>query len=110
MANEAKLDEIMLDLGFPENLTGTRYVREAVRRYRPGMSMTKELYPAIAKACSSTPFRVERCMRHATEIAFERSAWTNAGARYFGSGIGPFTCAPTNGELVARLERLTRED
>lgn len=108
--NEAKLEQIMLELGYPENLLGTQYVRVAVQTYRPGMSMTMELYPAIARACESTPSRVERAIRHATARAFDKAGWSDAPQKYFGNSINPSTGTPRNGELIARLERLTRDD
>lgn len=108
--NEAKLEQILLDLGYPENLLGTQFVRVAVRIFRPGMSITKELYPAIAQACESTPSRVERAIRHATGRAFDRAGWSDAPLEYFGNSINPSTGLPTNGELIARLERVTRDD
>lgn len=108
--NEQKLDEVMLELGYSENLLGTHYVRVAVQTFRPGMSMMKELYPAIAKACESTPSRVERAIRHATARAFDKAGWSDAPRKYFGNSINPSTGTPLNGELIARLERLTRDD
>lgn len=110
MTNEAKLDQIMLELGYPENLIGTRMVRVAVQTFRPGMSVTKELYPAVATACDSTPSRVERAIRHATARAFDKAGWSDASQKYFGNSINPGTGTPQNSELIARLERLTRED
>ena len=110
MINEAKLDEIMVDLGYSENLLGTQYLRMAVKIYRPGMRMTLELYPAVAMANESTPARVERAIRHATSRAFDKAGWSDAPKRYFGNSINPKSGMPQNGELIARLERLCRDD
>lgn len=106
---QSKLDETLLDLGYPAHLSGTEYIRTACRVYRPGQSITRELYPAIAAAHDTTPNRVERAIRHATEIAFCRCDYQTQ-LRYFGASISPDKGKPTNAELIARLERLTRED
>lgn len=110
MVNEEKLDKIMLDLGYSENLRGTQYLRAAVLAFRPRMSMVNELYPAIAAATESTPTAVERAIRHATARAFDRAGWSEAPRKYFGNSIDPSTGMPKNGELIARLERLARDD
>lgn len=109
MINEKKVDEILLDLGYPEHLTGTQMVREAVRYYRPGMSVTKELYPALAAAANSTPGRIERAIRHATASAWERHGYGTE-LKYFGNSLHPERGMPSNSELIARLERLCREN
>lgn len=108
--NMEKLEQIMLELGYSDHLTGTRCLRVAVACYEPGMSITKTLYPAVAQVCDSTPSRVERAIRHATARAFDRGGWSGAGAKYFGNSINPHSGTPTNMELIARLERLTREN
>lgn len=109
MINAEKLDEILLELGYPEHLSGTNALREAVRIYRPGMEITRELYPAVAVAINSTPTRVERAIRHATECAWDRQGY-GADLRYFGNTISPQKGRPTNIELIARLEKLSREN
>lgn len=109
MINEKKVDEMLLELGYPEHLTGTQMLRDAVRYYRPGMSITKELYPALAAAANSTPGRIERAIRHATENAWDRQGYGTA-LKYFGNSISPEKGRPTNIELIARLERLCREN
>lgn len=109
MINAKKLDEILLELGYPEHLSGTNALREALRIYRPGMAITCELYPAVAIATNSTPARVERAIRHATECAWDRQGY-GADVRYFGNTISPEKGRPTNIELIARLEKLCREN
>ena len=76
MINEQKLDKALLDCGLRDNLTGTAMIRIAIHAFRPGMAVTKELYPDIAKAVGSTPSRVERAMRHAIESGFDRCCLT----------------------------------
>lgn len=108
MEKQKKMDEVMLDLGYPEHLLGTRYIRQAVATYRPGQSFTRELYPAIARACDTTPSRVERAMRHATATAFRRCDYQTE-LKYFGNSIDPDRAAPTNQELIARLWKVVNE-
>ena len=109
MIDKEKLERMLLELGHPENLLGTEYLRLGAELYRPGISMTKELYPAIAKAAHSLPGRVERNMRHSIFTAWGRGSW-EAQQRYFGSSVSPDRGLPTVGEYVARVARVCRED
>lgn len=109
MKSEQKLDAILLDLGHDDLCIGTDYIRTAVRNYRPGMFMTKELYPAIAKAHDSTPQRVERAMRHSIEKAWTYRGSDEARLKYFGNSVSIESGRPMLGEYVARLARLCRE-
>ena len=108
MVNEQKLDDILLELGHDDFNRGTAYIREAVKTYAPGMAMTKELYPALARAVDSTPHRVERCMRHSIEKAWGRND-LNGQLKYFGWSVDPDKGRPTVSEYVARLRKLCDE-
>lgn len=108
MEKQKRTDEVMLELGYPEHLLGTGYIRRALETFRPGMVITKELYPAIARACDTTPSRVERAMRHATATAFRRCDYQTE-LKYFGSSIDPDKGAPTNQELIARLWKVVND-
>lgn len=77
----------MREMGFEERNRGTAMIRYAAKQYRPGMFLTKELYPMIAVEFGSTPGRVERNMRHACTVAAENG--------------GPMLQV---GEMVARLK------
>lgn len=107
MINEEKMDEILLELGHDDFNRGTAYLRSAVRMYE-GQPLTKELYPAIAKAHGSTGARVERCIRHSIEKAWSRGDEA-ARLRYFGFSIDPNTGKPRAGEYIARMAKLCRE-
>lgn len=107
--DKTKLEAVMLELGHPENLQGTEYLRMVAALYEPGMSITKELYPAIARAAHTMPSRVERNMRHSICRAWERGSW-EAQQRYFGSSVDPRRGAPTVGEYVARIVRVCGEN
>ncbi len=108
MINEQKLDDILLELGHDDFNRGTAYIREAARYYQPGMAMTKELYPALAKAHDTSPARVERCMRHSIEKAWGRNDF-HVQQRYFGGSVDPERGKPTVSEYVARLSKICRE-
>lgn len=102
--NENRMDSAFLSLGFRDNLVGTEMCRIAIREYEPGMSITKELYPLIAKRVGSTPQRVERSMRHAIETAFDRGDPLIVNG-LFGYSMDPGRGKPTNWEFVSRMAR-----
>lgn len=72
----AKLHDTIKEMGIPANVKGYRYIQEAVLLSidNPRMldRITKYLYPAIAKEFDTTPQRVERAMRHAIGVVFEK--------------------------------------
>lgn len=110
MINEAKMDMVLLALGFPEHLLGTGYLREAVRLWAAGRTqMTCELYPDIAEKFGSTPQRVERAIRHAIEVAWGRGD-QKAQMDHFGWTISLNSYRPKVGECVARLARICYEN
>ena len=108
MINEQKLDAILLELGHDDFSRGTAYLRQAVKMYEPGMPMTKDLYPGVAKAVGSTGARVERCMRHSIEKAWLRNNLQGQ-LKYFGWSVDPDRGRPTVGEYVARLAKICQE-
>lgn len=109
MINAQKLDNVLLTCGLRDNLLGTDYTRRAVRLYQPGMSITKELYPAIAAAVGSSSSRVERAMRHAIESGFDRCGYSDEVMTMFGNTIDPNKGRPTVSEFVATVARICRE-
>lgn len=108
MYNEHKLDELLLELGHNDFNRGTAMLRTAVRDYRPGIYITKELYPGVAAYHGTTPARVERNIRHSIESAWNRSTF-DVQTKYFGNSVDPNKGAPTVGEYVARLARIVHE-
>ena len=103
-----EMDRIFLDLGHDDFTRGTGYLRQAALIYAPGMALTKELYPALAKANDTTPERVERCMRHSIEKAWLRGD-QDTRLKYFGYSVDPDSGRPRVGEYVARLARIFHE-
>ena len=109
MVNMEKLDEMLLELGHTDSVRGTEYIRCAVELYVRDMSITKELYPAIAALMDTTGPRVERAIRHSIEAAWMRNTGEVC-LRYFGNTVDPNRGKPTNSEYIARLARLCREN
>lgn len=105
MVNEEKLEQIMLELGHRDSLLGTAYLRSAVLMYSRGMSITKELYPAVAAAFESTPSRVERAMRHSITTAWDRGNQDRQ-LHFFGYTVSPGRGVPTVHEYIARMNRV----
>lgn len=110
MINAEKLDNLLLELGHDDYNLGTGYIREGVKRFEAGQRrMTKEVYPAIAKAHGTTPAAVERMMRHSIEKAWTRSSY-HVQLRYFGQSVDPDRGKPTVGEYLARLGMICHEN
>lgn len=91
------------DIGIAPNLSGYRYILDAVRlvRERPDIlkAITKELYPTVAKANNTTPSRVEKAIRHSIETAWNRGK--NETMNKLFSYINKEK--PTNSEFIAVL-------
>ena len=110
MINEEKMEMVLLALGFPEHLLGTRYLREAVRLWAAGRTQIScELYPGVAAKFNTTPQRVERAIRHAIEVAWVRGD-QKAQMDYFGWTVAPDIGRPKVGECIARLARVCYEN
>ncbi|MEG0578383.1 MAG: sporulation initiation factor Spo0A C-terminal domain-containing protein [Niameybacter sp.] len=113
-----KIEDILLDIGVPTNLLGHKYTVCATALHYINakdhrISMTKFLYPTIAEMFKTTPTRVERAIRHAIEMSFDKIDITVC-KKYFGSIIDPKVKKPTNSEFIATLsmhvERIARGD
>ena len=101
---EVVVTELLHSLGIPAHLKGYRYVRRAVilAMETPEISMTKELYPSIAKEFRTTASRVERGIRHAIEVAWERGD-TESINDIFGYSVSCEKGKPTNSEFIYML-------
>lgn len=104
--NQNTRDMVMRQLGHQERLLGTTYIRTALDLYEPGMAITKELYPGIARVHNTTPSRVERAIRHSIGTAWSRSSG-EAALRFFADNIDG--AWPSNGEYIAVMARLCRQ-
>lgn len=101
------------DLGVPANIKGYDYLKEALGLVLGDPELlgyiTKGLYPSIAKEYGTTTTRVERAIRPAIEVTFDRSRPDDIRA-YFGNSYSPMKGKPTNSEFIATLAELIREE
>ena len=106
------IDQALLDLGVPERVYGYRYLQIALREVVPNpeltFSITKVLYPLIAKECNTTKMRAERAIRHAIETGIDRIDFETL-EKYFGNTISPNKGKPTNGEFIAKVASVVRK-
>jgi len=103
---ETDVTNIIHEIGVPAHIKGYQYLREAIMMSveDPAMisSITKILYPTIAKRFQTTPSRVERAIRHAIEVAWSRGKMDTIDA-LFGYTIHGGKGKPTNSEFVALI-------
>lgn len=110
---EAKVTNILHEIGVPAHIRGYHYMREAIMMAVNDLDVlnyiTKELYPSIAKKCNTTPSRVERAIRHAIEVAWSRGK-VDAIDNLFGYTVNNHKGKPTNSEFIALIaDRLRLE-
>lgn len=103
---EQRVTELFLQIGVPPHLKGYQYLKEAVKlaaRNRMIIySITKQLYPQIAKAFNVTPTKVELAIRHTVEVMYDRDQMRSLRETLgFPPSIGKQK--PTNGELIALI-------
>ncbi|HOJ09093.1 MAG TPA: sporulation transcription factor Spo0A [Clostridiales bacterium] len=103
---EVEVTNIMHDIGVPAHIKGYQYLRDAIIMVVEDMdiinSITKQLYPAIAKEYETTPSRVERAIRHAIEVAWGRGRIDSINS-IFGYTISVGKGKPTNSEFIAMV-------
>lgn len=103
---EEKVTILLHNIGIPAHIKGYVYIRCAIIESFYNSSyigqITKSLYPEIARRYSSTPSRVERAIRHAIEIAWNRGS-VDLIDKIFGYTINAFKAKPTNSEFIAML-------
>ena len=103
---EAEVTNMIHEIGVPAHIKGYQYLREAiimsVEDTSVLSSITKILYPSIAKKFSTTPSRVERAIRHAIEVAWSRGKMETLDG-LFGYTINTGKGKPTNSEFIALI-------
>ena len=103
---EAIVTSMIHEIGVPAHIKGYQYLREAiimsVEDTSVLSSITKILYPGIAKRFHTTPSRVERAIRHAIEVAWNRGKMETL-ENLFGYTIHTGKGKPTNSEFVALI-------
>ena len=110
---EKYITKIMLDIGVPAHLKGYHYLREAIlisgKNLEVVGSVTKLLYPTIAKSFKTTNQKVERAIRNAIEVS-----WTRGNAEtfeaLFGYSVQQGRKRPTNSEYIAKIADKMRLD
>ena len=101
---EAVVTDIIHEIGVPAHIKGYQYLREAVKMVMEDPDLmgriTKELYPGIARRFGTTSSKVERAIRHAIEVAWNRGR-SEALDEAFGRNVCSLDDKPTNGEFVS---------
>ena len=109
----AAVTAIIHEIGVPAHIKGYQYLRHAIVLTVRDMDLinavTKVLYPAVAKHFNTTPSRVERAIRHAIEVAWDRGDLETL-QKYFGYTVSNTKGKPTNSEFIAMIaDRLVLE-
>ena len=103
---EIIVTDIIHKIGVPAHIKGYHYLREAIMQCVHNVDMlesiTKVLYPTVAKKFATTSSRVERAIRHAIEIAWDRGDIDTLNT-YFGYTINVGKGKPTNSEFIALI-------
>lgn len=103
---EQDVTDMIHDIGVPAHIKGYQYLREAIMMSVKDTAMissiTKVLYPTIAKQFQTTPSRVERAIRHAIEVAWSRGRMETLDG-LFGYTINTGKGKPTNSEFIALI-------
>ena len=103
---ESRVTAIIHEIGVPAHIKGYQYLRESiiisVNDIEAINAMTKVLYPTVAKRFNTTPSRVERAIRHAIEVAWDRGDLETL-QKYFGYTVSDAKGKPTNSEFIAMI-------
>ncbi|MBR2101018.1 MAG: sporulation initiation factor Spo0A C-terminal domain-containing protein [Eubacterium sp.] len=103
---EVVISDIMRQIGVPAHIKGYQYLRKAIMLCITDSEMlssvTKVLYPTVAKEFGTTASRVERAIRHAIEVAWDRGD-VDVLSSFFGYTIQAQRGKPTNSEFIAMI-------
>ena len=103
---ENMVTSVIHEIGVPAHIKGYQYLREAIIIAVQDMdvinAITKVLYPQVAKTFSTTPSRVERAIRHAIEVAWDRGDLETLQC-FFGYTVSNTKGKPTNSEFIALI-------
>ena len=103
---ETLVTSVIHEIGVPAHIKGYQYLREAIILTIKDMDMinavTKVLYPEVAKRYNTTPSRVERAIRHAIEVAWDRGDIETL-QKFFGYTVSNIKGKPTNSEFIAMI-------
>lgn len=103
---ESSVTRVIHEVGVPAHIKGYQYLRDAIIMAIKDMdiinSITKQLYPSVAKNYNTTPSRVERAIRHAIEVAWDRGEVETLD-KLFGYTVQTSKGKPTNSEFIAMI-------
>ena len=103
---EISITRILHELGMPSHIKGYQYIREGIMMVysNPDLigGITKELYPDIANKFDTTVSRVERAIRHAIEVSWNRGNW-DLMEEIFGHSVDIDKAKPTNSEFIVTI-------
>ncbi len=103
---DQQVTQMIHEVGIPAHIKGYFYLRDAILMVIDRVDLlggiTKELYPAVANAHHTTPSRVERAIRHAIEVAWNRGNIDTING-IFGHTVNQEKGKPTNSEFIAML-------
>ena len=110
---ETRVTDMIHEIGIPAHIKGYHYLRDAIIMAVEDMdvlnAITKILYPTVAKKHQTTARRVERAIRHAIEVAWDRGDVDTLNS-YFGYTIHNLRGKPTNSEFIAMIADKMRLD
>ena len=110
---EISVTKILHELGVPSHIKGYQYIREGIMLIYDNPEfiggITKELYPDIARTFSTTVSRVERAIRHAIEVSWNRGNW-DLMEEIFGHSVDIDKAKPTNSEFIVTVADKLRLD
>ena len=103
---QINISKILHSLGMPSHIKGYQYVREAISMVYTNPEIvggiTKELYPELASKFDTTVSRVERAIRHAIEVSWNRGDW-DLMEEVFGHSVDIDKAKPTNSEFIVTV-------
>ena len=110
---QISITKILHELGIPSHIKGYQYIRDGVSLIfeNPDMigGITKELYPELASKFDTTVSRVERAIRHAIEVSWNRGNW-DLMEEIFGNSVDIDRAKPTNSEFIVTVADKLRLD
>ena len=110
---QLSITKILHELGIPSHIKGYQYIREGIsilyERPETIGGITKELYPELANKFDTTVSRVERAIRHAIEVSWNRGDW-DLMEEIFGHSVDIDKAKPTNSEFIVTIADKLRLD
>lgn len=103
---QLSITKILHELGIPSHIKGYQYIREGIgivyNKPETVGGITKELYPELAQKFDTTVSRVERAIRHAIEVSWNRGSW-DLMEEIFGHSVDIDRAKPTNSEFIVTI-------